>query len=232
MKQAIQQYPLYISPEKERLPLRPNDITEHFVASRKKYLWKKRAFDISFSVLIIIGVMSWLLPVLAVLIKTSSRGPVFFRQRRVGKNGRFFTCLKLRTMRMNAEADHLPAQDNDERITTTGRILRRCYLDELPQFFNVLAGDMSIVGPRPHMLADCRRFSFVIPDYAFRHLLKPGITGWAQVNGWHGPTKDYESIALRYYWDAQYIRKAGLLLDLKIIAATLQKAVRSVKPGN
>lgn len=210
--------------------MRQNDKREDFVANRKNYLWQKRAFDLSFSLLIIAGLLSWLLPLLAILIRLNSKGPVFFLQQRVGRNGELFTCIKLRTMKMNKEADELPAQDQDERITRVGRFLRRCYLDELPQFFNVLAGDMSIVGPRPHMLADCRRFSFVIPDYGFRHWLKPGITGWAQVNGWHGPTKDYESIALRYYWDAQYIRKAGLRLDLRIIAATIRKALQSFGP--
>ena len=227
MKQAVHSYPHFSRPEKARLLLRQNDNREDFVATRKKYLWRKRAFDLVFSALIIAGLLSWLLPLLAVLIKLDSRGPVLFRQRRVGKDGSMFTCLKLRTMKVNREADELPAQTDDERITKLGRILRRTYLDELPQFFNVMKGDMSIVGPRPHMLADCHRFSFVIPDYAFRHLVRPGITGWAQVNGCHGPTKDYESIALRYYWDAQYIRKAGMKLDIRIIASTAARALRS-----
>jgi putative colanic acid biosysnthesis UDP-glucose lipid carrier transferase len=99
----------------------------------------------------------------------------------------------------------------------------------LPQFFNVLIGQMSVVGPRPHMIADCNRFSFVIPSYHFRSLLKPGITGFAQVNGYHGPTFDYESIIIRYYWDAQYIRKANAILDLKIIGITVIQLFRNLK---
>ena len=116
----------------------------------------------------------------------------------------------------NDDADEVQAKENDPRITRLGRFLRKTNLDELPQFFNVLMGQMSIIGPRPHMLKDCIRFSFVIPSYSYRSLVRPGITGWAQVKGCHGPTDDYESIILRYYWDAQYVRKSGLWLDTKI----------------
>jgi putative colanic acid biosynthesis UDP-glucose lipid carrier transferase len=123
-------------------------------------------------------------------------------------------------MFINDEADERPAEANDDRITRTGKILRRLNVDELPQFLNVFIGQMSVVGPRPHMMADCIRFSFVIPSYQFRSLMRPGITGWAQVNGFHGPTADYESISLRYYWDAQYVRKANFWLDVRIIWTT------------
>lgn len=202
-----------------------NGIVRSFVASRKKYLIAKRSFDILFSGLVILAVMSWLTPLLALLIRLDSRGPVFFRQRRIGRNGKVFYCYKFRTMVLNDEADELPAEENDDRITRIGRFLRRTNIDELPQFFNVLAGRMSVIGPRPHMVADCIRFSFVISSYSFRHLVRPGITGWAQVNGFHGPTADYESIILRYYWDAMYVRKAGFLLDLKIFGHTLLQAL-------
>lgn len=197
-----------------------------FVASRKKYLFTKRAFDIVFSALVILLVMSWLLPLVALLIKLDSKGPVFFRQKRIGRNGVPFHCLKFRTMIPNEEADEQPAQENDTRITSIGRWLRKLNIDELPQFFNVLRGQMSVVGPRPHMTADCIRFSFVISSYSFRHLVRPGITGWAQVHGYHGPTGDYESIIIRYYWDAMYVRKAGLLLDAKIVMRTIARAFR------
>ena len=206
-----------------------NAVIRSFVASRKKYLFIKRGFDILFSTLILLLLMSWLLPLIALLIKIDSKGPVFFRQKRIGRNGKPFYCIKFRTMIKNKEADERPAEENDERITKAGKILRRTNLDELPQFFNVVAGQMSIVGPRPHMMADCIRFSFVIPSYQFRELIRPGITGWAQVNGFHGLTADYESIILRYYWDAQYVRKAGLWLDLKIIGATLIQSMRNMK---
>ena len=101
-------------------------------------------------------------------------------------------------------------------------------MDELPQFFNVFMGDMSIVGPRPHMVADCIRFSFVIPSYPFRSMVRPGITGLAQINGYHGPTSDYESIIIRYYWDAQYVRKAGLWVDIKIIGSTISQGLQNL----
>lgn len=173
--------------------------------------------------------MSWLVPLVALATRLDSKGPVFFRQKRIGKNGKPFSCLKFRTMLQNHEADERPAEINDPRITKAGRILRRTNLDELPQFFNVLAGHMSVVGPRPHMLADCIRFSFVIPSYQFRSLIRPGITGLAQINGYHGPTADYESIIVRYYWDAQYVRKANVWLDLKIIGATILHSFRNIK---
>ncbi len=209
-------------------PVHKNGIIRSFVASRKKYLWCKRGFDIIFSIGIIAGLLSWLTPLLALLIKLDSKGPVFFRQLRIGKNGKPFTCLKFRTMVPNELADEQPAGEADERITRLGRLLRRTNVDELPQFFNVLAGQMSVVGPRPHMISDCIRFSFVIPSYPFRSLMRPGITGWAQVNGYHGIIVDYESIVIRYYWDAQYVRKAGFVLDVKIIATTLLNGLKNI----
>ena len=202
-----------------------NDSYNGFVASRKNYLFLKRLLDILFSVPIVLLLLSWLLPILALLIKSDSKGPVIFKQKRIGLNGRSFVCLKLRTMIVNSEADEIPARENDDRITRLGNFLRRTHLDELPQFLNVLAGQMSLVGPRPHMTADCIRFSFVISSYSFRHFAKPGITGWAQVKGYHGPTKDYESIMNRYYWDAQYIRKLCLWLDVKIIVLTITGSI-------
>lgn len=205
-----------------------NGIVRSFVARRRKYLLAKRGFDILFSFMVIILVLSWLTPVIALIIKSGSRGPVFFRQKRIGKNGTMFTCLKFRTMVVNEEADYLPAEINDNRITLTGRFLRYTNLDELPQFVNVLLGHMSIVGPRPHMVADCVRFSFVIHSYQFRSLVRPGITGLAQVNGCHGYTADYDSIILRYYWDAQYVRKAGIWMDVQIITATLKQGFQNM----
>jgi putative colanic acid biosynthesis UDP-glucose lipid carrier transferase len=206
-----------------------NGILHSFVANSKKYLILKRGFDILFAILAILLVMSWLVPLTALLIKITSPGPVFFLQKRVGKNGKLFYCIKFRTMVRNNEADERPAESNDGRVTSIGRFLRRTNVDELPQFFNVLAGQMSVVGPRPHMVADCNRFSFVIPSYQFRSILKPGITGYAQVNGYHGPTSDYESIIIRYYWDAQYVRRASTWLDLKIIGLTITQFLRNIK---
>ncbi|MEO7984465.1 MAG: sugar transferase [Bacteroidota bacterium] len=215
----------------QKLPAarRQNGIVRSFVASRKKYLFFKRGFDIIFSFFVLVLVMSWLVPLIALLIRMDSKGPVFFRQKRIGRNGKPYYCIKFRTMIRNAEADERPAEENDERITRVGQVLRRTNMDELLQFINVLAGQMSVVGPRPHMVADCNRFSFVVSSYQFRSLIKPGITGWAQVNGYHGPTTDYESIILRYYWDAQYVRKANLWLDLKIIGSTILQSIHNIK---
>jgi putative colanic acid biosysnthesis UDP-glucose lipid carrier transferase len=218
--------PLEIPNTIGRTAMHQNGIVRSFVASRKKYLFSKRGFDIVFSSLVILLLLSWLLPLAALLIKLDSRGPVFFRQRRIGRNAVPFYCLKFRTMVPNEEADEQPAKENDNRITRVGKWLRKLNIDELPQFFNVLRGQMSVVGPRPHMIADCIRFSFVISSYSFRHLLRPGITGWAQVHGYHGPTTDYESIIIRYYWDAMYVRKANVLLDVKIIGKTILRAIK------
>jgi putative colanic acid biosynthesis UDP-glucose lipid carrier transferase len=216
----------------ERIPgLYQNESYSGTVANQKKYLFFKRFLDILFSVVILLFILSWLLPILGLLIRLDSKGPVVFKQKRIGLNGKSFVCLKLRTMNLNKEADEIPARENDYRITRLGKFLRKTYLDELPQFFNVLAGQMSLVGPRPHMTADCTRFSFVIPSYSFRHLAKPGITGWAQVKGYHGPTRDYESIINRYYWDAEYVRKAGWWLDVKIIVLTIARSIYQLFTG-
>lgn len=205
--------------------LQQNGIIYPFVASQKRYFFFKRAFDILFSAMVIVFVMSWLTPLVALLIRMDSKGPVFFRQKRVGRNGKVFKCIKFRTMVQNDEADERQALANDERITRMGKFLRCSNIDELPQFFNVLLGDMSVIGPRPHMITDCIRFSFVISSYSFRNLVRPGITGWAQVNGYHGPTSDYDSIINRYYWDAMYVGKVGVWLDMKIMGRTAAKAM-------
>ena len=202
-----------------------NGIIRSFVASHRKYLFFKRGFDIVASFLVLALVMSWLTPLIALLIRLDSRGPVIFKQRRVGQYGNPFVCYKFRTMWINDEADVRPAEKNDERVTRMGRLLRASNLDELPQFINVLAGQMSLVGPRPHMPADCTRFSFIISSYSFRHLVRPGITGWAQVNGYHGPAMSYETVMLRYYWDAMYVRKASMWLDVEIIWKTVRLGI-------
>src|SRR5580692_6782730 len=181
------------------------------VAARRGYFLAKRIFDLMFASLLIAGVLSWLLPLLALLIKLDSKGPAFFVQKRVGRNGRLFLCYKLRSMLINDLADERPAAGDDGRITRLGNWLRRTHLDELPQFLNVAAGSMSMVGPRPYMPADCRRFAALVPDGDFRNNMKPGITGMAQAKGLHGPVggavgKDREVVMERYRWDAYYIR--------------------------
>ncbi len=180
----------------------------------------KRIFDLLIAVVIVILVLSWLLPILALLILLDSKGPVFFVQKRVGRHERLFACYKLRTMVVNDQADHRPAAGDDARITRLGSWLRRSHLDELPQFFNVLLGSMSVVGPRPYMPADCRSFEKIVPDGVFRHQVRPGITGLAQSRGLHDVYCDRAVILQRYRCDSYYVRNAGILLDLRILSRT------------
>lgn len=205
-----------------------NAIIATLVANRKNYLYAKRVLDIVFSVLVISFVLSWLLPLVSFWIILDSKGPVFFSQRRMGRDGKIFRCFKFRTMKVNADADEKPAEENDARITTAGKFLRITNIDELPQFLNVLLGNMSVTGPRPHMLADCARFSFLISSYKFRTLIKPGITGLAQVKGYHGPATEFDGIMNRYYWDAIYVRKASIGLDLRILLKTIGIGCRTL----
>jgi putative colanic acid biosynthesis UDP-glucose lipid carrier transferase len=183
----------------------------------------KRSFDILFSIIMIIGVLSWLIPIIAILIWLDSRGPVFFLQKRNKRNGELFTCIKFRSMIVNANADILPASWNDKRITRVGRFLRDYYIDELPQFFNVLVGDMSVIGPRPHMVSDNLRYQEQIDHYAYRHKIKPGITGLAQVMGYVGATENIQKIKERVGMDIFYLRHWSFRLDLLITWKTIFK---------
>lgn len=186
----------------------------------------KRALDISISVLLTTTVLSWLTPLLYILIRLDSKGPLFFVQERTGRGGKTFNCYKFRTMRVNSECDEKQAVSKDARITRLGRLLRASHIDELPQLINVLLDDMSLVGPRPHMISHDEIFSDVVPGYSRRHDVKPGITGLAQAWGYHGPTPDYRSIANRTRLDLFYTQKASLGLDLRIMFRTV--FVRSV----
>ena len=193
-----------------------------WIEGRKGYLLLKRSFDFIVAIFVTAGILSWLLPLLALLIKLDSRGPVFFIQRRVGRHARLFDCYKLRTMVINDLADERPAAGNDERITRVGGWLRRMHLDELPQFFNVLLGSMSIVGPRPYMPADCRWFAEIVADSDVRHRIRPGITGMAQAKGLHGTARrDRRTIFQRYHWDAYYVSHANFALDMRILRRTV-----------
>jgi putative colanic acid biosysnthesis UDP-glucose lipid carrier transferase len=209
----------HISPKGKKVKARPN---------RTMYLIGKRLFDIIASILVTSLVLSWLIPILAILIKLDSKGPVFFVQNRVGFLGCSFRCYKLRTMVVNDDADSKQALNNDARITRLGNFLRVTSLDELPQFLNVLLGNMSIVGPRPFMMKDDQAFSIVVSNYPLRYCAKPGITGMAQIKGYRGPTANFNSIFHRYQWDAFYIRNIGISLDLKIIRTTIRQTVKSI----
>ena len=199
-----------------------------YLERKQGYFVAKRCFDIVTSMMIIVLVLSWLLPILMLLIKIDSRGPVFFKQKRVGFLGKVFWCYKLRTMYVNREADTRQAIENDPRVTRIGKFLRVTGLDEFPQFINVLLGQMSIVGPRPHMYADCNKFANAISGYKFRNLAKPGITGLAQIKGYRGPTRDFESIFHRYQFDAFYVRNANFWLDLRIVRKTIAQIIGEV----
>jgi len=181
----------------------------------------KRAFDIVFSSLVILFVITWLFPLLCVLIKLTSKGPVFFKQKRTGINNRTFTCMKFRTMHMSNDADEKQATKNDSRVTALGGFLRKSNLDEFPQFFNVLIGQMSIVGPRPHMLKHTNQYSELIDYYRVRHYVKPGITGWAQVSGYRGETDELWKMQKRVEYDMSYLESWTFWWDLRIVFLTV-----------
>jgi len=208
--------------------LENNTSLRNFLQERRGYLFVKRLFDIILSLLVVLFILSWLFPLLCIFIRLESKGPVLFIQRRVGHMGRSFRCLKFRTMRVNKEADSLQASENDPRVTRLGRLLRNSNLDELPQFINVLIGHMSIVGPRPHMYKDCQQFSHVVEAYKVRNLMKPGITGLAQVKGYRGPAHDFSRIFLRFQWDAYYIRHAHFFFDLRIVHQTAMQTLGNI----
>ena len=181
----------------------------------------KHFFDVEFSLFVILTVLSWLTPILGLLIKLESRGPVFFKQRRNGLNYKEFYCYKFRSMRLNSEADLEQVQKNDPRVTKFGKILRKFSLDELPQFFNVILGDMSVVGPRPHMVSHTEMYAKSVDKFMVRHFIKPGITGLAQINGCRGEVETEKDIVNRVKFDIFYIENWSILLDLRIIYKTV-----------
>ena len=189
----------------------------------------KRLFDIVFSLFIIVCVLSWLTPILAVIIKSESKGTIFFRQIRNGYNFKQFYCYKFRSMKINAEADTAQATRNDKRLTRVGIFLRKTSIDELPQFFNVLSGNMSVVGPRPHMVNENEKYLKSIDKFMVRHFIKPGITGLAQVNGYRGEIETQSDIVNRIKHDINYIENWSLLLDIKIIILTIFNSLRGEK---
>ncbi|MDE6288410.1 MAG: undecaprenyl-phosphate glucose phosphotransferase, partial [Muribaculaceae bacterium] len=184
----------------------------------------KRGFDIVFSSVVLLFYPLVFIPVAAV-IKLTSPGPIYFKQKRTGYRGREFYCYKFRTMHVNADADRAQATKDDPRKTRFGDFLRRSSIDEIPQFINVLKGDMSVVGPRPHMLKHTEEYSKIVDQYMVRHLVKPGITGWAQVNGYRGLTDEVWKMEKRVEYDVWYIENWSFVLDLKIIVRTVLNAI-------
>lgn len=181
----------------------------------------KRLLDITVSLLVLVCIMSWLLPLLSLVYGLiEGRGPLF-KQKRSSLYGRIFTILKFRTMKENAAADELQATADDERITKIGRILRQSQLDELPQFWNVLKGEMSIIGPRPHMLLHTKEYSKVAEQFMLRHAVKPGISGWAQINGYRGEVRSDQDIANRVAFDIEYIHHWSISFEIYIMWKTL-----------
>jgi len=205
-------------------------VLDSYVLSSAKFplenttnLYSKRIIDLIFSSFVIICVLTWLIPLIALFIKLDSKGPVFFLQKRKKKGKGSFTCIKLRTMVLNQEADSLPAYHNDHRITRVGSVLRKHHLDELPQFFNVWLGQMSLIGPRPYMISDNQKYENVIPSYHIRHRVKPGMTGLAQSMGFKGTLLNTYEMNRRVELDIYYIHNWSFILELRILYRTLLK---------
>lgn len=197
------------------------------IEERNSVLWKdpkrlsvKRLFDLIITIFSLVFIGLWLFPVIAIMIKLTSKGPVFFKQLRHGKDNVPFYCYKFRTMVINQEADTLQASKNDNRVTKIGSFLRKSSLDELPQLFNVFNDEMSIVGPRPHSVPMNEIFAKEIPGYMDRHLMKPGITGLAQSKGFRGEINNFYDLNARYKLDVFYLKNWCLYFDFKIILWT------------
>ena len=202
------------------LTLRTIPLEDHF------NMILKRGFDIIFSSIVIVFVLSWLTPLIAILIKLESKGPVFFKQSRNGFNYKEFDCYKFRSMTPNKVANFHQATRGDQRVTKVGKFIRKTSIDELPQFYNVLFGDMSVVGPRPHMVSHTNMYAKKIDKFMVRHFVKPGITGLAQTSGYRGEVETDKDIIGRVRYDIFYIENWSLLLDMKIIFQTFINAVK------
>jgi putative colanic acid biosynthesis UDP-glucose lipid carrier transferase len=188
----------------------------------------KRLFDIAFSASVILTIFPFIVPFIALAIRLDSKGPIFFKQLRPGKKNKLFDCYKFRTMQVNNNTE-FQAQKNDPRVTRVGKFLRKSNLDELPQFVNVLLGSMSIVGPRPNMISQLEEYSRTIEKYKVRHFVTPGITGYAQVNGYRGETREPGLMEKRIEYDVKYLENWSLALDLKIIFLTVWNMVKGEK---
>jgi len=190
---------------------------------------KKRVFDIIISTTAIVLVLSWLIPLLGIIILFESRGPVFFAQLRTGKNDKPFKCFKFRSMRYFKDSESKQATKNDFRVTKIGKFIRKTSLDEFPQFINVFTGKMSIVGPRPHMIQHTTDFSKVVDHYMVRQFLKPGITGWAQINSFRGEITHHSQLEMRIASDLWYLEHWTIWLDVRILFLTVYQVFKGDK---
>lgn len=189
----------------------------------------KRLFDVIISCFVLVFILSWFTPLIAILIKIESKGAVFFKQKRNGLDYKEFYCYKFRSMKPNPEADLHQVRKNDVRITKIGRFLRTTSLDELPQFYNVLLGDMSVAGPRPHMVSHTHMYAENVDKFMVRHFIKPGITGLAQVSGYRGEVETNQDIINRVKYDIFYLENWSILLDIKIVFQTIFNAIKGDK---
>lgn len=195
----------------------------------KNNRFRKRIFDIVFSLFVIIFLLSWLYPILALIIKLQSSGPVLFKQLRTGENNKEFLCYKFRSMRLNSASNSKQAQKNDDRITKIGQFMRKTSIDELPQFYNVLKGEMSVVGPRPHMIKHTYDYNKLVRNFMVRHFVKPGITGLSQISGFRGETKEISDMQARVDSDIEYLQNWSLIKDLKICLLTVVLTLKGDK---
>ena len=191
----------------------------------------KRTFDIVFSSLVLCTIFPIVWVIVSIAIKIQSPGPIFFKQDRTGLDGKTFKCYKFRSMKVNADSDKVQATKDDPRKFPFGNLMRKTNIDELPQFINVFLGDMSVVGPRPHMLKHTEEYSSLINRFMLRHLAKPGITGLAQVSGFRGETHYIDQMEGRVKMDIKYIENWSFLLDMKIIVKTVTNMLGKEK-GN
>ena len=208
------------------------ELSSSCLLKNKWYWWLKRGFDIVFSLCFLCLVFPFVLLVVFIVTQCTMPGKLFFVQKRTGLNGRTFKCYKFRSMRKNEHSDVLQATKGDSRITRWGKIMRKTSLDETPQFINVLLGDMSVVGPRPHMLKHTEEYTALIDGYMLRHEVKPGVTGWSQIKGFRGEIKQLKDMENRVKSDFWYIRNWNFLLDLYIILRTVTICFGNDKNAN
>lgn len=208
------------------------ELSSSCLLKNKWYWWLKRGFDIVFSLCFLCFVFPFVLLVVFIVTQCTMPGKLFFVQKRTGLSGRTFKCYKFRSMRKNEHSDVLQATKGDSRITRWGQIMRKTSLDETPQFINVLLGDMSVVGPRPHMLKHTEEYTALIDGYMLRHEVKPGVSGWSQIKGFRGEIKQLKDMENRVKSDLWYIRNWHFLLDLYIILKTVTICFGNDKNAN